>query len=437
MFESTIICGQIYLGKQGEHHARRLSFNDVKIWKEIFGEGTCELIHQRNGDESPYPVILTIEDGVPYWYVSDVDTANAGEGKCELRYIINNRIVKSNIYSTLVKESLGEETLDIPEPQKAWVDQVIESGVIAKESAEQAVEAANNASVEKTNAEGFAIQSSEYAQTAEQSAKEAEEHARMSGAASSSALISAEEAAQHAQIVADNTQVVIEKANETTEKAAIVTEAVDGINSTFSNALKGIVSGVGAVRIDDISPIPHNIEISTDVDTTFKTCGKNIFDYKNSSWTKTGVYYYSYDIPNLTYITISCKVVEGSSPLLSVQKNNNGTWSRYGDFLAYNGTIKTVTINEPGEYRFAMRDTDPITANEGSLITQIQIEVGTQATPIEEHKEPTEGVNFENKGTTTLISDVPGANIEITYNRDVNKAFVELKQAIINLGGTI
>lgn len=127
MFESTIFSGQIVLGKQGEHYARRFSFQDVVIWKGIFGEGRCELIHKRNGDTAPYPIPLTIEDGVPYWYVSNVDTSIAGPGMCEIRYIIDNVVVKSNIYITYVQESLGEGTEEPPEPAKAWVDQVLEA----------------------------------------------------------------------------------------------------------------------------------------------------------------------------------------------------------------------------------------------------------------------------------------------------------------------
>lgn len=33
-------------------------------------------------------------------------------------------------------------------------------------------------------------------------------------------------------------------------------------NNTFANAIKGVVSGVNAVRIDDISSVPHNIEVN-------------------------------------------------------------------------------------------------------------------------------------------------------------------------------
>ena len=127
MFENVVIHGQMYLGKQGENNARRFLFKDVLTWREVFGEGRCELIHQRNGDSAPYPVALTYEDGIPYWCVSAADTAIAGEGKCELRYIVDDTIVKSNIYTTIVKKTLGEGTAEPPEPYQDWVDQVIEA----------------------------------------------------------------------------------------------------------------------------------------------------------------------------------------------------------------------------------------------------------------------------------------------------------------------
>ena len=39
--------------------------------------------------------------------------------------------------------------------------------------------------------------------------------------------------------------------------------------------------------------------------------------------------------------------------------------------------------------------------------------------------------------TTVLTTDTQGAVIEVNYNRDINKAFAELQQAIISLGGNV
>ena len=133
MFESTVVCGRIALGIQGEHHARKVSFAETQLWKERFGEGRFELLHKRNGDDVPYPITLTIDDDVPYWYVTASDTAVAGVGKCELRYIVNDVVIKSCTFITDVDASLGEGT-EAPEPYKAWVDEVLEAAEDVKDA---------------------------------------------------------------------------------------------------------------------------------------------------------------------------------------------------------------------------------------------------------------------------------------------------------------
>ena len=125
MLEVTSLCGQIYLGKQGENLARIVYFEEPEQWKTTFGDGRCELIHQRSGDVAPYPVVLDIEDNKVCWKITNADTAIIGEGKCELHYIVDDIVVKSKIWVTSVLPSLGENLVEPPEPQKAWVDRVL------------------------------------------------------------------------------------------------------------------------------------------------------------------------------------------------------------------------------------------------------------------------------------------------------------------------
>ena len=80
------------------------------------------------------------------------------------------------------------------------------------------------------------------------------------------------------------------------------------------------------------------------------------------------------------------------------------------------------------------------------LKDSIQIEEGTAITDYEPGIEPTvydvkadgtvEGVTslYPN---TTLYTDTQGTLIECEYNRDINKAFAELQNAIISLGGDV
>lgn len=79
------------------------------------------------------------------------------------------------------------------------------------------------------------------------------------------------------------------------------------------------------------------------------------------------------------------------------------------------------------------------------VISNIQLEVGN-ATEYEPYIEPVEyAVNAD--GTvegvksiypaTTLTTDTVGALIEVDYNRDINKAFEELRKVILSLGGIL
>lgn len=125
MYEIASLCGQICLGKQGENLARIVYFDEPSAWVNTFGEGKCELLHQRNGDESPYPVALDLENDRVCWKITASDTAIVGDGKCELHYSVDGIIVKSKIWTTTVLPSLSGEVVDAPEPQKTWVDEVL------------------------------------------------------------------------------------------------------------------------------------------------------------------------------------------------------------------------------------------------------------------------------------------------------------------------
>jgi hypothetical protein len=127
MLEVTMLCGQMCIGKQGENLARIVYFPEFEEWKNTFGEGRCELLHQRHDDVAPYPVALDVEDGKVCWKITNADTAVVGEGKCELHYLVDGVVVKSKTWTTTVLPSLGEGAAEPPEPYQAWVDAVLEA----------------------------------------------------------------------------------------------------------------------------------------------------------------------------------------------------------------------------------------------------------------------------------------------------------------------
>lgn len=112
------------LGHAGENLARELAF-DVSAWlSEYGGSGTVVLLHQRYGDDAPYPVAVTVEDGTVLWAVTSADVAKPGSGMAELQYIVDEVVVKSAIWSTRVLASLDDPG-DAPDPESGWVADMI------------------------------------------------------------------------------------------------------------------------------------------------------------------------------------------------------------------------------------------------------------------------------------------------------------------------
>lgn len=138
---------KIPLGRQGENLARRIIFNLSALQAE-YGAGTPALIHKRHGDNIAYPVSLLVEGSAAYWDVTSADTENTGAGKCELSYYVNDVIVKSITYQTVVEASMNEEIGYEPQPVPSWVDAVnaaIAKADTATKAAEDAAETAYKA----------------------------------------------------------------------------------------------------------------------------------------------------------------------------------------------------------------------------------------------------------------------------------------------------
>ena len=129
------------LGKQGENMARKIQF-DLSRWISNFGPGTVQLLHQRSGDEAPYPVAVEREGNLAVWTVTRADTAAAGTGRAELQYYVGDALAKSETWMTKVLPALGDASEMPPEAQQGWVDQVLQAGTVATEAAEKAVNAA-------------------------------------------------------------------------------------------------------------------------------------------------------------------------------------------------------------------------------------------------------------------------------------------------------
>ena len=147
---------EIQLGRVGENQATRVHF-DVSEWTST-GKGIVHLLHQRSGDPAPYPCLIKVENGNAMWVVSNADTAMAGRGKAELRYMNGAVLVKSATFSTNTLQALGTASSEPPEPQEDWVDNVLE--------------AANQAHISSENAKVSAAQARDVVMNTLQTAKE-------------------------------------------------------------------------------------------------------------------------------------------------------------------------------------------------------------------------------------------------------------------------
>lgn len=80
----------------------------------------------------------------------------------------------------------------------------------------------------------------------------------------------------------------------------------------------------------------------------------------------------------------------------------------------------------------------PSDSGEITEFKDCQLEVGTAATEYEPYKEPVTYAQGEPINSiypcTTLMTDTAGAFIDVEYNRDLNKAFLELQKSILALG---
>lgn len=162
--------------------------------------------------------------------------------------------------------------------------------------------------------------------------------------------------------------------------------------------------------------------------------------------------------------TISFKTTYTTWRLMFFGTDKNGTAfdNSKPDANKYISEMYTGTTGRLQHASNQSGNTLTFTCNEDCIITAIvfwnvanetnktysdfQLEIGSTATDYEPYKEcaeytPTSDGIVESVTSlypnTTLMTDTGGVIIDCEYNRDINKAFAELQQAIISLGGNV
>ena len=248
------------------------------------------------------------------------------------------------------------------------------------------------------------------------------------------------------------------------------------VDSKFANALKGSENGV-AVRAD-VSPIEHSMGVKLVSDTvtdfsnvTLKKLGKNLIDYKSCFKSKKHgtdeQLRYVIDLPDYipygSTITISYDIIDEmptyfyfySDDEKAPKRTVSVSTGEISDTVHFTGSSDivveklTVTLRKGCSYRILWGKATPSYEAFTEWLDKfkyIQVELGENATEYEEYVEPiTHTVNADGTvdgvkslyPTTTLCTDTDGVQINCEYNKDINKAFAELQNAIISLGGNI
>lgn len=106
------------------------------------GTGAYTILFQRPGESTPYPVECRNEWPNLVWIVHASDTALSGTGKAECRWDgYDGKVGKSQIYTVRISKSL-QDTVEPPDEWTGYIRQVAGYADSAKNSAAEAVEAA-------------------------------------------------------------------------------------------------------------------------------------------------------------------------------------------------------------------------------------------------------------------------------------------------------
>lgn len=114
----------IVAGQQGEHLANIIMI-DVRCFTDRWPDAEIVLLLKRHNDDAPYLANTQVQDGILIWPVTATDTHDAGNGKMEIRALVDGKVAKSIVANFHVNESITPPTEDAPAGAD-WVNQVLE-----------------------------------------------------------------------------------------------------------------------------------------------------------------------------------------------------------------------------------------------------------------------------------------------------------------------
>ena len=242
--------------------------------------------------------------------------------------------------------------------------------------------------------------------------------------------------------------------------------------SLVANTLKGKKSGE-SVSISDVSPLEHNLSVKVENGKNLTVSGKNLFDISKLAPVNTTINGVTYEQLEDGRIHIYGKILDNTVQTSYTSENSptdarvnlpvgiystkrfyiNGKDIEFVAVIYHSDTADYTSIDNENRtlskegyiHHYVIYVHKEIT-EDIDLVIPAQLEFGATSTEYEPYAEiksypvNSDGTVHGVKSiypTTVLFTDTEGATIEAEYNKDINKAFCELQNAIINLGGTI
>lgn len=429
------------LGRQGENLARQVVF-DLSAWEAEYGPGTVELIHQRPGDTSPYPVAAVREGGTLVWTLTATDTAVASsygsDGHCELRYYVGEVLVKSRTWMTKVIRAMStpSETAP-PEPEQGWVDQVVAVGAAAQASADAAKADADRATalaaeVSKKAAQtakdaSDAAKAKEATQTAQRLAEEAQSAAEAARTAAAAAQSATEKAATDAAGAKQDAETAQKAAQDAAAAAAKALADIRALYQEMQTWAQGVIQGVndaGSVAVRSVqSAGDTQVQRVTDEGTTQTANAKAQANAAAQSASGAAQSAQQAAESAAVYGEVVADVTQLKQDLMSYiygvnktfEVNESGTNVFYALLLKNvkytfkNGTNKECTLN----YRLSDGTSENITNMKPPVSGAIRVGQTVTFTPLKDAYVALAGW-FAGTGTVTLTNEF--ADLEATSN---------------------
>lgn len=116
---------KVCIGHVGENEFRQVIF-DVSEWKTAFQDGNAVLVFVRP-DGYVYPIILSVnDDGNPVFIPTSTETAVAGIGEMQLRWMQGEAVGKTCRISITVHDSVENEGSIPDDPEEDWISRIID-----------------------------------------------------------------------------------------------------------------------------------------------------------------------------------------------------------------------------------------------------------------------------------------------------------------------